>query len=240
MERTMERAMERAIEQAIERAMERAMERTMERVYDVIVVEDDEQTRQGLSHLLMAHPDFELAGTAADLESATRLVDERCFDLLLLDLCLGHESGLPLIARAAPAKTLVLSLADDAANVLSAIEAGAVGYLTKDEPAERIVASIQDALAGHAPLSSAIAGHLLRRVRSAHREREDALDPLSPRELEVLQHLARGSSYLETASELEISIHTVSFHVRQIYGKLQVSSRGEAVFEAARSGMIAF
>ena len=129
----------------------------------------------------------------------------------------------------------------DEASVISALEAGADGYLLKD--ATDVAESILQVVQGGAPMSPAIAAHLLRRFRTprsaaAPAEASVSRALLAPRELALLECLARGLSYREAAQELTISHHTVADYVKAIYRKLSVNSRGEAVFEAVRTGLI--
>ena len=124
---------------------------------------------------------------------------------------------------------------------MSALEAGALGYLLKDGTAEYIGDSIMDMLAGGSPISPAIARHLLRRFRGdapADGVRSDDVPRLSERESEVLRLIVKGFTYAEIADLLGVSSHTVTSHVRGIYRKLEVHSRSEAVYEALQLGLV--
>ncbi len=164
--------------------------------------------------------------------------------VLLVDLQLPDGSGIDLIRaarRLAPqAEAMVISVFGDEAHVVGAIEAGATGYLLKDASAEEIAMAITRLLAGEAPISSAIARHLLRRFRAPPDPAAApvAASPLTPREGEVLQLIAKGLSYQRIADTLAMSPHTVTTHIKQIYRKLAVNSRGEAVFEAMQLGLL--
>lgn len=208
----------------------------------VLVVEDDAAIRDSLSALITAHPQLALAGAVGDV--ATALVAlRRPHDVVLVDLRLPDGHGIELIreiSRAGRARSLVISVFGDEQNVLSAIEAGADGYLLKD--ANDVADSILEVMRGGAPISPAIAAHLLRRFRAPMRAATPvgagARPALAPRELELLECLARGLSYREAAQELSLSPHTVADYVKGIYRKLAVNSRGEAVYEAVQSGLI--
>lgn len=164
--------------------------------------------------------------------------------MLLLDLALPDGSGLDLIsvARAASAETrvLIVSALGDAASVVQAIRRGADGYFLKGGDAQQVEAAIRLVLAGGSPISPSVAGHILALVRSTPAARPPAKEApaLTPREFELLQSLAKGLSYRELAELHGIAVQTVAVHVKSIYRKLEVASRGEAVFEAAQLGLI--
>ncbi|MCY1221219.1 Transcriptional regulatory protein LiaR [compost metagenome] len=128
--------------------------------------------------------------------------------------------------------------------MLASIEAGAIGYLLKDETTDRIAASIGELRAGGSPMSPLIARQVVNRLRGAPAEAvaRDTAAPgavvLSVRENEILDLISRGYTYAETARYLGLSVHTVQSHIKNIYGKLAVRSRGEAVFEAAKLGLL--
>ncbi|MBK9654766.1 MAG: response regulator transcription factor [Rhodanobacteraceae bacterium] len=166
--------------------------------------------------------------------------------MLLLDLGLPDGNGLDLIEdfSARDVRVIVFSVLGDEQSVLAAIERGAAGYLLKDTAAGQMREAIAQVLAGGAPLTPAVAGHLLRKMRRTEvaappaDKSDTALMDLTAREREVLMALARGFSYDETATMLEISKHTVNHHIKQIYAKLAVTSRSQAVFEAVQAGWL--
>jgi len=127
----------------------------------------------------------------------------------------------------------VSTIFGDEASVVAALEAGADGYILKDN--ERITDAIVEVARGHVPLTPSVAVHLMRRFRP---QLPDEQSCLTPREAEILGCLARGRSYRETASDLCISYHTVTDHIKAIYKKLHVNSRGSAVYQGLRSGLI--
>lgn len=208
----------------------------------VAIVEDDPVLRGHLVDIVEHANGLELLGAVATLGEGGRLIDEEC-DLLLVDLALPDGSGLSLIRRARAAsgdlKIMVISVFGDVRNVVQAIEAGADGYLLKGGGLHETERAIRDVLAGGAPISPAVAGHILARVRSnAPATSPTATGPLTEKEAEVLADLARGFSYKEVAQRQRISHHTVADHVKAIYRKLSVNSRSQAVFEAMQSGLI--
>ncbi|MBX3599398.1 MAG: response regulator transcription factor [Rubrivivax sp.] len=213
----------------------------------VLLLEDDPATRERLAGIVAASPGLELAAAFGELRAALAwLAVHEPPQVLLVDLHLPDGSGVDLIRaarRLAPqAEAMVISVFGDEAHVVTAIEAGATGYLLKDASAEEIGQAITRLLAGEAPISSAIARHLLRRFRAAPAAASAAppagASPLTPREGEVLALIAKGLSYQRIAEALGMSPHTVTSHIKQIYRKLAVNSRGEAVFEAQQLGLL--
>jgi DNA-binding NarL/FixJ family response regulator len=213
--------------------------------HPVVIVEDDENTRARLGRAVEAHPELTLAATAGTVAEGRAALGAHRPAVLLCDLGLPDGSGIDLIreARRTNPDTLamVITVFGDESHVVSAIEAGAMGYLLKDESPEHIGRSILEILAGGSPISPPIARHLLRRFRAAPPEpgvASDELPHLSEREHQVLTLIVKGFSYAEIAGLLGVSGHTVTTHVRSIYRKLEVHSRGEAVYEALQLGLV--
>jgi DNA-binding NarL/FixJ family response regulator len=214
----------------------------------VVLVEDDAETRQRLVASIREQNWLELVAACATGLEALSAVAAANPDVLLVDLGLPDISGLEVIRAAAtrlPAcDILVISMFGDEANVLAALEAGARGYLLKGTLARDISIDIRDLRAGGSPLSPSIARQVLKRLQSREPERverkhaSDEETDLSPREVEILNAIARGFSYAETAAMLGITVGTVHTHLKHIYGKLAVHSKTEAVFEAGRRGLL--
>lgn len=160
-------------------------------------------------------------------------------ELALIDLSLPDGSGLQVIEainRRYPACVIVVAtIFDDDGHLFPALQAGAQGYLLKAEPVEKLVAQLQGIGAGQPPLSAAIARRLLGFFQGRDTPPEENL---TPREQEVLRLLARGIRINAIAEQLGISRHTASDHVKNIYRKLNISSRAEAAIRAARLGML--
>jgi len=210
----------------------------------VVIVEDDPRIAAHVSHGVTAHEGLSLIGTAGSLAEARALLDQDA-DLFILDLRLPDGNGIDLIAeirarRGPGPKILVLSVLGDQNTVLAAVLAGADGYLLKDLDTLDIGQQAASALSGGAPLSPSIAAYVLRYLRGQQEApRSEEADPdLSPREYELLQLLASGQSNRQAAEALSLSPHTVGDHVKSIYRKLGVSSRGEAMVRAFRSGLL--
>lgn len=213
----------------------------------VLVVEDDPAFRQRFTRLIVGAPDMHLLGEAADLASGLALLDGPRADVLLVDLGLPGGCGTNLIremVRRWPAcDVMVVTVFGDEAHIMTAIEAGATGYLLKDEDGSDLLQQIRSLRAGGSPITPVVARQLLARLTPAEMQplrassaTEDCL--LSPQEARVLNLSAKGYSYEEVAALLEISRHTVMTHVKRSYRKLQVSSKTEAIYEARRMGLV--
>jgi DNA-binding NarL/FixJ family response regulator len=210
--------------------------------YSAIVVDDDVILRQRLSAILTGAGDFVVLGEAGTVAEGVDLV-ARAPQLALVDLGLPDGHGIEVIAalraQVPAAKALVISVFEDRASVLGAFRAGADGYLLKDTPDDQMLAHVRETLAGETPISARAAGHLLSFVRAEQRQQPAADAPsLSPREKELLEHLARGLARKEVARQMGISHFTVGEYLQSIYRKLSVNSRGEAVYEALRARLI--
>lgn len=211
----------------------------------ILIVEDDNITREWLIQTVAIDSYFQVLPACTRLSEGKQSLNAHAPDLLLVDLDLPDGSGLDLIRHAAihnpTTESLVLTVFEDKGNVLSAIQAGASGYLVKDGDAPAILAALYQVLSGGSPISPTIARHLLRHVRRPHSVSAE-IPPkpslLSPREVEVLKLIAKGLAYSEVADSLQMSPNTVTTHIKNIYRKLAVRSRGEAVFEATQMGLI--
>ncbi|TAJ72270.1 MAG: response regulator transcription factor [Phenylobacterium sp.] len=210
----------------------------------VVIVEDDPIVAAHVGRGVAAHDGLALVATAATLAEARSLA-HRDADIFILDLGLPDGSGIELIeeirARGGrQPKILVLSVLGDQDTVLAAVLAGADGYLLKDVDSLDIGQQAADALTGGAPLSPSIAAYVLRHLRrqEGRAKPDEAEAVLSPREIELLQLLARGYSNKAAAAEFGISPHTIGDHVKSIYRKLRVTNRGEAMVQAFRSGLL--
>ncbi|MBD3729873.1 MAG: response regulator transcription factor [Sphingomonadales bacterium] len=205
-------------------------------------MEDDPIVRDHFIDIVTAAPALDLAGLAPTIARGRELLALQP-GLFLVDIGLPDGSGLdfiPEIKAQTDAQVLVVTSFGDRDTVVNAIRAGADGYLLKDSAPEVIARGIEVTLAGGAPISAAAAVYLLDRLRTAPLvEAAEAEDSgLTAREVELLQLFARGDSYKEAARTLGISPLTVGNHVKSIYRKLAVHSRGEAVYEAIKTGQL--
>lgn len=206
----------------------------LERANDVRVatVEDDDQLREYLVALISGAAGFCCVGSYRTAETALKHLPVGRPDVLLLDLELPGKQGDEFISELATRwpnlAIVVLTIHDDSARIFPSLELGAVGYLVKPVSPVRLLDAIAEAHAGGSPMSSQIARLVVRRFQAQGRSRQK-LDSLTPRELEILDLVARGLSTSEIAGRLTISDRTIGSHLRKIYGKLHVHSRSAAV-----------
>lgn len=211
----------------------------------VALVEDDPGTRSRFEAVIRADPHLELVHSAAWARDMLAWLAEHPVNVLLVDLGLPDGSGIDVIrecTRLQPAcEVMVITMFGDEAHMMKAFGAGAKGYLLKDGTGEDLAAHIMNLRNGGSPMSPIIARKLLGQLGGGPVQPVQPTatgQPLSPKETEVLALVARGFSYGETAGLLNISVHTVHSHVRNIYGKLSVSSKTEAVYEARQLGLL--
>ncbi|MFZ1742155.1 MAG: response regulator transcription factor [Pontixanthobacter sp.] len=210
----------------------------------IAIVEDDPVVREHFIEIVSEEDGLDLVGVAPTLAKARELLNQNP-DLLLLDIGLPDGSGLdfiPTIREVCDAKILIVTSFGDRQTVVTAIRAGADGYLLKDSSPSQILDGIEATLEGGAPVSAAAAVYLLDRLRNGPANLDDDAanneSGLTPREIELLELFAKGESYKAAARSLGISPLTVGNHVKSIYRKLAVHSRGEAVYEAVKTGQL--
>jgi DNA-binding NarL/FixJ family response regulator len=214
----------------------------LDRIVTVGIVEDDPVLRECLGQMVSEVPNFRLIGLAATVAEGFVLL-ELSPDVLLVDLALPDGNGLELIGRArsnnSSTRMLVLTVFADVRSVVTAIEEGADGYLLKEANVDQVAASINVVLDGGAPISPAVAGHILTRLRKGTQQKPTpSAGTLTAKELLILEALASGKALKEVATMHGISVHTVGDHVKAIYRKLSANSRGEAVYKAVQAGII--
>jgi DNA-binding NarL/FixJ family response regulator len=213
----------------------------------IVLVEDDAPTLWRLQEAL-TKAGFAVKA-AASLAEARDLLAQGAPRVLLTDLQLPDGHGNDLIretrSRYADTEIMVISNLGDEESVISAITVGATGYLLKDAFPTDIAATVHELVAGHSPISASIARFIVRRTQNAsERAAETPSGPalntakLTPREIDILWGIAKGFSYAEIAGHLGLSRQTVPGHIKSIYRKLEVHTRGEAVFEAVQQGLI--
>ena len=212
----------------------------------VLLLEDDEPLRQRFAGILAGWQGGRLVAACGTLAEAMAVLDTQPVDLLITDLGLPDGHGIQAIRRLRAlnprAEAMVISVLADNGSVIPAIEAGATGYLLKDVSPAELVEAVEELLAGGSPISSSIARVLVRRVGkdTAPGPQAPSSPPvaLTPRETDILWGIAKGLTYAEVAEQLGMSRQTVPVHIKNIYRKLQVGNRSEAVFEAMRLGLI--
>ena len=212
----------------------------------VLLVDDQALFREGLRTLLSVQPDLEVVGDAANGEEAVHRVRALQPQVALMDLRMpvlgGVEATRRVRATAPQCQVIVLTTFDDDEEVFDALRAGAVGYLLKDAPSEKLVEAIRAAARGESFLQPSIAAKVVAEFNRLSRARPTAnarlVEPLSDREREVLRHLASGKSNKEIAAGLDLAEGTVKNHMTNILGKLGVMDRTQAALKAREMGLI--
>ena len=209
-----------------------------ERPIRVLVADDHPFLRQGLRAMLDASPDTEPVGEAADGDEAIAAALEAKPDVILMDLRMPGVSGIQAtqqIVRAAPETgVLVLTMHEDDDSVFAAMRAGARGYLLKGAGEEEVLRAIRTIASGEAIFGSAIAARMISYFAAS---RPSVFPELTAREREVLELLAAGQSNQAIARELQLSLKTVRNHVSNVFNKLQVIDRAQAIVKAREAGL---
>jgi DNA-binding NarL/FixJ family response regulator len=228
------------------------------------IVEDDRVMLESYRQAIETQPDFEIIFALDRFETGKQALAQRIPDVLLIDLGLPDGSGADLIRMAREksddVEIMVVTVFGDDDHVVTAIEAGATGYLLKESEPIHVVHQIRKLVTGASPINPSIARRILFKLTKKPStaapvnpatiipgiSTEDAaaaatahqVPPVSPREHEILELIARGLSITEIGKKLEVSSHTVTTHVKNIYKKLSVHSRTEAVYEARQLGIL--
>jgi DNA-binding NarL/FixJ family response regulator len=205
-------------------------------VVRLVLVDDHPVVRAGLRALLESEPDLTVVGEADDAATAERVVQQLHPDVVLMDLNLGEGAGgaettARLRAMPRPPQVLVLTTYDTEADILEAVDAGALGYLLKDAPPDELFRAVRSTARGEVVLAPRVAARLVRRA-SAPRP------ALTDREIEIMTLVARGLSNRELAKHLFVSEATVKSHLTHVYAKLGVDSRAGAVAKAIEQRII--
>jgi DNA-binding NarL/FixJ family response regulator len=210
-------------------------------VIEVAIIEDRREIREGLATLIDGTDGFRCTGSFRSMEEALAQIGRDLPDVVLNDIGLPGMSGIEgikiLRERYPDLQVLVLTVYDDDERIFDAICAGACGYLLKKTPPARLLESLREAVAGGAPMSPEVARRvitLFREIRPPERADYD----LTPHETRLLKLFVEGHNYKTAAAELGVTVHTVSFHLRSIYDKLQVHSKTEAVAKALRDRLV--
>ena len=214
-------------------------------ITEVAIVEDEALLREHYADIIATSADMRVSWMAGSVAQARDELDVHPPDVLLVDIGLPDGSGIDVIRQVRQCRpeceVMVVSIFGDEQNVVSSIESGASGYLLKDTQSDYFLNTIRELRAGGSPISPSVARILLNRARGASPNediQEDQLIDLADREKEVLALVAKGFGFNEIGRVLGISGNTVKTHVYRIYRKLSVHSRGEAVYEARKMGLI--
>jgi DNA-binding NarL/FixJ family response regulator len=214
----------------------------------VLLVDDQALFREGLNTLLSIHSDIEVVGEANNGEEAIQIAAQTNPDVILMDLRMPILDGAAATRRLAQiqpdSRVIVLTTFDDDEHIFDGLRAGAVGYLLKDVSSNKLVEAIRAAASGQSFLQPSVAAKVINeftRVTSAQpltSSSQPLVEPLSERELEVLQQVATGASNKEIAAELFITEGTVKNHLTNILGKLGVRDRTQAALKAKELELI--
>jgi len=208
----------------------------------ILIVEDHALVRKGLLALLAVKPDIKVVGEAVDGVEAVRLAGLCSPDIILMDLEMPRKDGIAAIKEIRQnqptSKILVLTSYNDDERVISAIQAGANGYLLKTTMPEDLLRSIQEVCQGQLPLDPAVTGTIIREIERPLESPRTGPDDLSNREIDVIKLIAQGYSNQRIANDLLISDRTVSTHVSRILNKLELENRTQAALYALRHGLV--
>ena len=210
----------------------------------ILIADDHGVLREGMRQLLEREKDLEVVGEAADGEEAVKLATKLKPDIALMDIVMPKLSGVEatkLIKKASPSTAiLILTAYSDIRYILGLLEAGAGGYLLKSARSEEIVGAIRAMRTGESVLDPLATRKLLERVISLAKEADETKTrgQLSPREIEIVKLAAKGMSNKDIAAKLELSMRTVKAHLSNIFNKMRVSCRTEAIVRGFREGYI--
>jgi DNA-binding NarL/FixJ family response regulator len=211
----------------------------------VVIVDDHDLARDGLRSILAREEGLEVVGEAADGREAIELCNRLRPDLVLMDVRMPTMDGLlatQQIKQESPTTSvIIITMYENPDYLIHALRVGGSGYILKGATRHEIVATVRQVCRGESPLKPELAAQLLRRLASTVTPRQTPLiEPLTPREYEVLRLLAEGKTNGEMAYILGISLSTVKFHIENIIGKLGASDRTQAAVRAIELGLLTF
>ena len=200
----------------------------------IILLEDNLHYRRGLEQIIHDMSGVTLIGSYSNAEAVLKKIDQLKPDIFIVDINLEGMSGIEFIRRAKPfvpdAEFLMCTINDDNTNIFESLKSGATGYMLKESSADEIRSAIIEIAAGGSPMSAYISRRVIASFNAdADKPPAPAAESLTEREVEVLNHLARGLQYKEIADRLDISTGTVKKHIRNTYIKLQVQNKVEAI-----------
>ena len=210
----------------------------------ILLAEDHAIVREGTRELLEQEEDLQVVGEAVDGEEAVRMTTTLSPDVVIMDIAMpklnGIEATKQIKARCPATAVLILTAYDDDQYVFALLDAGAAGYLLKNVRGRELIEAVRQVAMGEAVLHPTVARKVLNRFASSPGQAspEEALDQLTPREMEVLKLAAKGITNQAIADELVVSVRTVQAHLNHTFGKLGVGSRTEAVMYALRRGWL--
>ncbi len=200
----------------------------------ISIVEDDQEIRESLAILIEGTDDFSCVSHYGSVELALEKIENDAPDVILMDINLPGLTGIEgvkLIKSKMPDCEIIMqTISEDDQDVFDSLCAGACGFLKKNTPPAKLLDAITEAVKGGAPMNMDIA----RLVVNSFKPEQNKENPLTEREKEVLRNLCDGKSYKMIAGDLFVDINTVKFHIRNIYRKLEVNSKGEAIIKAIK------
>jgi len=215
---------------------------SLKQSHSVIIVEDDVEIANRLARLIESADTLELLHQCGNVSEGLKVLIELNPDILLTDLGLPDGSGIDIIkaikTNNLDTEAMVISGFQDEYIVFEALEAGAKSYLLKYDESQSIIGSIKAMMEGGAPMSPVIARLMLQRFQSPAVNSELMLEVLTEQQLKILKYISQGFSSKEIGEKCDISYYTVTTHIKNIYNKLQVNSRAEAIHEAIKQGLI--
>jgi DNA-binding NarL/FixJ family response regulator len=211
------------------------------KIIKVAIIEDRREIREGLGMLISFTEGFECVGKYGSMEEAIARIKHNLPDVVLSDIGLPGMDGIEgirILKEQFPQLViLMLSVYEDDERIFDALCAGAVGYLLKKTPPAKLLESLREAMAGGAPMSPEVARRVITLFREVRPPEKVDYD-LSPHEVRLLKLLVEGHSYKTAALELRVTVNTISFHLKNIYEKLQVHSKSEAVAKALQHRLV--
>src|SRR2546427_4725761 len=218
-----------------------ALSQSVPAVIKVAIVEDQHDIREGLASLIKFTDGYQCTGSFRSMEEALEKIRFELPNIMLVDIGLPGMSGIEgirLLKEKYPQiLSLMLTVYDDDEMIFDALCAGACGYLLKKTPPARLIESLKEAMSGGAPMSPEVARRVIKLIRE-HRPPERADYHLTPHETRLLKLLVEGHNYKTAATKLGVAPTTINFHLQNIYQKLQVHSKTEAVAKALRNRLI--
>lgn len=209
----------------------------------LVIVEDSKATRERLENAINEGDLYHLIASVGTFKEAETVLQEMSPDILLTDIGLPDGNGIDLIEmlNLPTVKTslaIVITVFADAEHIINALKSGASGYILKDDDFMEINNAITCMVNGGSPISPTIARHLLTELSSPSEQAENDLHGLSPREHEILILVSKGYTSKEIGNILKLSFHTINGYVKNLYKKLSVNSRTEAIYEATKKGIL--
>lgn len=203
------------------------------------IVEDDARFRKSLRRVIESNPEYSCDGIYGSGKEALEGIPKRLPDIVIMDLNLPDMSGADVCARIKSVlpnlSIVILTVYNDSDNIFKALRAGASGYLLKQATAQEILEAISETHRGGAPMTSEIARKVIAAFREPSLQVEPAAETLAPREREILEMLAKGYANKEIADKLSLTVGTVCWYLHEIYRKLHVQSRMQAVNKLRQS-----